>query len=66
MTVCEVVTVCVCMYTMYMYVCMYVCMYVRMYVHVCVALLSRCVQQLKPKPLQVYQTRWSKSYTRAI
>ena len=71
-TVCEVVTACICMY---------VCMYVRMYVHVCVVLLSRCVQQLKPKahglgyfptqysaiysrPLQIYQTRWSKSYTR--
>ena len=36
---------CVCMYTMY----------VRMYVHICVALLSRCVQQLKLTDLDTSQ-----------
>ena len=51
MTVWEVVTACVCMYTMYMYVCMYVCMCIR----ICVALLSRCVQQLKLTDLDTSQ-----------
>ena len=34
--------------------CMYT-MYVRMYVHICVALLSRCVQQLKLTDLDTSQ-----------